>query len=293
MVVLMNGGAIHFYPTLFSAAEIAEYMLNHKITSTMLVPNVAIDLLSLTKPGEILLPDLRYLLLGGGKISAALKLRCLNEISPYTSETYASTGSSLISVALGEDIRRFPDSVGRPVVTSIVEVVDDTGAVCEPMQNGRIRCRGMTVTRGYHPQFSSTDEYETHADGYFYPGDVGHFDKQGYLYLDGRASTRVVRGGVNIYPEQIEQQLMTHPLVSDAVVSAFPDENDEMLVVGYVASETVAPESVMAHLRRTMNPHQLPDRLVQLTDIPKTASGKTNRKSAHDVLTSAMSNKSQ
>ena len=110
-------------------------------------------------------------------------------------------------------------------------------------------------------------------DGWFYPGDLGCLDDDGYLYLRGRAKKVIIRGGINIYPVDIEEALKRHAGVRDAAVVAWPSRGYGEKMAAFVVARQ-AEIALIAHCRELLSPYKVP-RSVFLTDeLPRNASGK-------------------
>ena len=135
-------------------------------------------------------------------------------------EYYASTEGGGISLQSPEDQERYPDSVGRPIFSVEVEVVDEADKTLPSGQVGVLRYRGPGVAEGYYRDADASRE--AFRDGWFYPGDLAALNERGYIFLHGRRKDMILRGGVNIYPSEIETTLMLHPVVVDAAVFAIP-----------------------------------------------------------------------
>ena len=113
---------------------------------------------------------------------------------------------------------------------------------------GAIRYRGGSVADGYYrdPEESAA----AFRDGWYYPGDLGRFDADGFLYLTGRGKDMIIRGGVNIYPAEIEQTLIMHAAVAEAAVVGWPSaERGEEVAAFVVRKAPVSEAELIAHCR--------------------------------------------
>ena len=113
-------------------------------------------------------------------------------------------------------------TVGLPVVSCQVQVVDDQDRPLPAGQRGEIVIRGHNVMKGYYKR--PVETAEALRGGWFHTGDVGILDEDGYLAIVDRTKDMLIRGGHNVYPREIEEVLMTHPAVSQAAVIGIPDE---------------------------------------------------------------------
>lgn len=172
---------------------------------------------------------------------------------------------------------RKPGSVGLPAGPEIA-VMNETGDLLPQGERGEIVIRGTNVTRGYEKNPQANTEAFTH--GWFRTGDQGTLDEEGYLVLTGRLKEIINRGGEKISPREIDEVLMDHPAVAQAVAFALPDprlgEDVAAAVVLRPGAKTTARE-----LRRfaagRLAEFKVPSRVVILEEIPKGPTGKLQR----------------
>jgi len=148
----------------------------------------------------------------------------------------------------------------------------------------KIAVRAPSAVAGYYnaPELTSACFV---ADGWVRTRDIGVFDDRGYLYLKDRTSDMIITGGYNVYPREVENALMTHPAVRECAVIGLPDdvwvEKVTAAVVlrsGHDASEA----QLIAHVATQIASYKKPQRVLFVTEIPKTAVGKLNRKQLRD-----------
>jgi acyl-CoA synthetase (AMP-forming)/AMP-acid ligase II/acyl carrier protein len=172
---------------------------------------------------------------------------------------------------------RKPGSVGLPAGPEIA-VMNEAGDLLPQGERGEIVIRGANVTRGYEKNPQANTEAFTH--GWFRTGDQGTLDEEGYLFLTGRLKEIINRGGEKISPREIDEVLMDHPAVAQAVAFALPDprlgEDVAAAVVLRPGAKTTARE-----LRRfaagRLAEFKVPSRVVILEEIPKGPTGKLQR----------------
>src|SRR5690606_5159209 len=132
-------------------------------------------------------------------------------------EFYGGTEVGLISNLGPEDQRRKVRSVGRPVMGMFVELRDDKGRPVPQGEVGEIHIGGSTLIREYYRNPEATARSRSDR-GFFSLGDLGRFDEEGYLYIVDRKNDMIISGGENIYPNDIEDVLFTHPAVQMVAV---------------------------------------------------------------------------
>jgi acyl-CoA synthetase (AMP-forming)/AMP-acid ligase II len=171
--------------------------------------------------------------------------------------------------------RRIPGSVGIPTGTEI-RVVDPGGAVVADGASGEVVIRGAGVTPGYlnNPEANA----EAFREGWFRTGDRGVLEG-GYLRLAGRIKEMILRGGENISPYEIEEVLLSHPDVTDAVCFGVEDQlYGEQVAVAVVVSGEIDERALRDHCRARLASFKVPQQIQLVTAIPRTPTGKLQRK---------------
>ncbi|MBV5266881.1 AMP-binding protein [Pinisolibacter aquiterrae] len=161
-----------------------------------------------------------------------------------------------------------------------VRIVDpETGEVLGPDRDGEIQCRGTTVMMGYYKNPQETAA-TIDAEGWLKTGDIGRFDRRGYLGLTGRIKEMFKVGGTNAYPSEIEQHLATHPAIQISVVVGAPDAR-----LGEVGMAFVLPRpgvglteaDVITHCRGRIADFKVPRHVRLVSELPLTTTGKVQR----------------
>jgi acyl-CoA synthetase (AMP-forming)/AMP-acid ligase II len=200
-----------------------------------------------------------------------------------TSSTISVLGPEDHRAAMATDdpaVRARLGSAGRPVPSIELEVRDETGAPVAPGEPGQIWVRGEQVSGEYAGQGSLLDER-----GFFPTRDQGRLDADGYLHVEGRLDDTIIRGAENIAPAEIEDVLLRHPDVLDAVVVGVPDEEWGQRIEAVIvpsAGVAVDTEELRATVRATLRGSKTPDRIVCWPELPRTPTGKLVRR---DVVT--------
>jgi acyl-CoA synthetase (AMP-forming)/AMP-acid ligase II len=167
-------------------------------------------------------------------------------------------------------------SAGLPVSGVTLEIRGDDGACVPPGGTGRIWVRGEQVSGEYMGIGSALDE-----QGFFDTHDEGHIDTDGYLFIGGRADDTIIRGGENIAPAEIEEVLLAHAKIDDAVVVGVPDpEWGQHLEAAVVAKpgSTLDPSEIREFVRERLRSSKTPDRIVVWAELPRTETGKLVRR---------------
>jgi fatty-acyl-CoA synthase len=132
--------------------------------------------------------------------------------------------------------------------------------------------RGPHVSSGYWNNAAATAEAYA-ADGWFRTGDLARRDEDGFFYIAGRRKEMFISGGVNVYPAEIEAELVAHPSVSDAAVVAVPDDTWGEVAVAFVVG-TASEQDLIGWLKARLAKYKIPKRFVFLDALPRTPYGK-------------------
>jgi len=269
---LCIGATVVLFPPPYKADELVAALERHRIATVYLVPTLLRRLLAL--PGERpILRSLRLLISGGAALYPEERRAIMDQLTPRFVNYYSSSEGGPVSVLLPEHEADGSGCVGRPVFLTEVEVVDESHRRLPPGLVGRVRYRGPGVAQSF---FNNPEESATaFHDGWFYPGDLGYLDAGGFLYLSGRSKDVIIRGGVNVYPAEIEETLLAHPAVQDAAVVRWPSrEFGEEIAAFVVKKSDVETDELLQHCRRVLAPYKVPRAVFFLASLPKSSMGK-------------------
>lgn len=269
---LLRGDTVILGPTLFSPAEFVELIRRHEATIAFIVPSAIRELLAAFAAPGLALPGLQMLLTSGSPVRLEEKQAIASQLTPHFFDIYGSAPIGYISSSRPEDLAARPESVGRIFPTVDVEIVDEAGSIVGPNMAERLRCRGEGLTS---PPPGSTEDFR---DGWYYPGEIAAMDKEGYLFLRGRSSELIFRGGAKISPSELEDALQQHSDVVEAVVVARSRTNNEQEAIAFVvASRPVSPGVLMAHCRTRLSSFKVPSEIHVIARFPRTATGKIDK----------------
>jgi long-chain acyl-CoA synthetase len=175
-------------------------------------------------------------------------------------------------------------SAGKAMSAWEVKIVDDEGSELPPNQAGEVIVRGF-VMQGYYNNPQATAEVM--RDGWFYSGDIGKVDRDGYLFITGRKKDIIIVKGQNIRPSDIESVLHTHPKVAEAAVIGVPDElRGEMVtaVIKLKEGEVATEQEIRRFCFERIANYKVPKQVTFLDSLPKTAAGEIDKESIRDCL---------
>jgi len=280
------GATLHLFPPPYTPEELAAAINDRRIDVTLLVPTTLRKLLEIAPPGEYLLPGLKTLFSTGAMLHPAERRDVLAKLTPTYVNYYGSTEGGGLSVLRPTDPPEADESVGRPVAGMMVQIVDEGDRTVPAGTVGRIRYAGPPVATGFYknPEASAA----AFRDGWFYPGDLGKVDTQGYLHIAGRVKDVIIRGGVNIYPEEIEQTLLQHAGVKDCAVVGWPSRSRGEDIAAFVvprAGQHPTTESLRAWCKESLAPYKIPRAVFFADDLPRNAFGKVKKTELAERLT--------
>ena len=285
-----SGRRIVMLPS-FEPGEWLRLLAAECITHAFVVPTMLVRIMDhlATQAAAASFPALRAIAYGGGKMPASVIARAL-EVFPDVDFTnaYGLTETSATICLLTPDdhraaaaspeaaVRRRLGSVGRALPTVELEVRDESGQRLDATEAGFVFVRGAQVAGEYRGIGSLLDR-----NGWFATQDRGWLDAEGYLFLEGRADDVIVRGGENISPGEIEETLLSHAAVLDAVVVAVPSEQWGEAVAAVVVlrpGAAATAEVLQAWVRERLRSSRVPERLVFRSELPYNEMGKILRR---------------
>jgi long-chain acyl-CoA synthetase len=191
------------------------------------------------------------------------------------------------TLATAEQWKRYPGTVGTAWPNAELKIVDDDGNVCPPGTPGTVWMKMSGADFEYKGDRAKTDDSHD-ADGFFTVGDVGYLNEDGFLFLCDRKSDMIIAGGVNIYPAEIEGELMAHPDVADAAVFGIPDEDMGEQIKAVVQpregvdADDALRASIMEHLQGRLAKFKWPRSLDFVDELPREPTGKLLKRKLRD-----------
>jgi acyl-CoA synthetase (AMP-forming)/AMP-acid ligase II len=284
MSVLFSGGTVIMKPPPCSPEDLIATVAAADATSLFLVPTQFRRLLELPDATLAPLKRLNLLFSSGAPLSADERRAIRARICDRFFEYYASTEGGGITLLGPADIDGHGDSVGRPVFAVEVEVVDDDDTPLPTGMVGRLRYRGPGVATAYHRDPEASVEAFRH--GWFYPGDLAEIDAAGFVSLKGRAKDMIIRGGINIYPADVEATLTAHPAVAEAAVVGWPSREFGEEIAAFVRLSGPADEaSLIAFAAARLARAKWPRAVFIVDDLPKNSAGKVLKRDLAARLT--------
>lgn len=287
MTVQRAGGTLVLMDK-FEAETALMLMSRYEVTHIQFVPTMLRRLIELpvaTRDSYFPRP-LRYVVHAAAPCPEALKRRIIDWLGPIVYEYYGSTeGIGITFISSAEWLER-PGSVGRSL-TGPVHIVGDEGTDLPPGAQGIIYFDGSAYPSRACYAGAAGDGAELYDDRHWGTvRDIGWLDADGYLYITDRQSGVIISGGVNIYPREVENVLITHPAVGDAAVAGYPDADRGEVVWAAVTvvNSAVTEGDLMSYCRRFLARNKCPRRILFVTDVPRSETGKVRAADLRKIM---------
>lgn len=260
-----------------------------RVASTFLVPTHFVRLLQL--PDEVRArydtSSLRLVCHGAAPVAPEVKRRMIEWWGPVLFEFYGGTEGGGVSIDSATWLEH-PGSVGRPRPGLEVHILDDEGTRLGPGETGNVYFE--SADGGFEYKDAPEKTAAAYRGSLYTLGDMGYLDEEGFLYLRDRKADTIIRGGVNLYPAQIEAALIEHPDVLDCCVVGVPDPvyGEEVVAVITTASDPSGEKTLFEGLdalcRDKLARDQRPVGYRIWDELPRTESGKLLRRRVRDAL---------
>jgi len=208
----------------------------------------------------------------GSALPGELATRWMDEFGDNLYNLYGSTEVAWASIATPEDMRAAPGTAGRPPRGTVIRVVDGDGNDVEPGETGRLFIGNQLSFEGY-----TGGEDKDRLGDLLSSGDVGHFDGDGRLFIDGRDDEMIVSGGENVFPREVEDLLADHEAVGEAAAVGVDDEDFGQRLVAFVVraeGKDVSEDDLKGYVKQNLARYKVPREIVFLDELPRNATGK-------------------
>ena len=237
--------------------------------------------------GELDFSTLKLSMGGGMAVQRAVAEKWQQVTKCALFEGYGMTESSPVATVNRPDTKVYTGSIGVPAPSTELSIQDDDGKLLPQGEVGEICIRGPQVMKGYWQRPEETAKTIT-ADGWLRTGDIGKMDEKGYFFIVDRKKDMILVSGFNVYPNEIEDVVATHPGVLEVAAVGIPDDKSgeavKLVIVKKDPNLTV--EDVKAHCRAQLTGYKQPKIIEFRTELPKTNVGKILRRELRDSPTS-------
>jgi long-chain acyl-CoA synthetase len=282
MVPLLIGAQTAMWER-FSASTFWATVAEFEPVTFSAVPTMLAALLHAPGADEAETNTVRFVICGAAPLSPALFHRFEEKFGIAILEGYGLTEGTCCSTLNPFLGPRKIGSIGIPTRGQEVVIVDEQGRELPDRERGEVCVRGPNVMQGYFNRPDATAE--TLRDGWLHTGDVGYRDEDGFFFLVDRQKDMIIRGGENIYPREIEDVLLEHASVQGAAVIGRPDEvRGEEVHAVLVLAEGAELDEIEQHCRERLAPFKVPSTWQVVDELPKTSTGKIDKKPLRESL---------
>ncbi len=246
----------------------------HRATAMVMVPVMLSRFIDLgeEKIKERDTSSLRIVFVSGSALGADLAQRSMKALGPVIYNLYGSTEIAYATIATPEDLKDEPSTTGKVVRGSIVKLFDEDGKEVPEGESGRIFVGNLSQFEGY-----TGGGNKDMLQGLMASGDVGHFDAEGRLFIDGRDDEMIVSGGENVFPAEVEELLGSHEDISEAAAIGVDDEQFGQRLKAFVVvreGAELSEDDVKGYVRENLANYKVPREVVFMDELPRNPTGK-------------------
>ena len=266
----------------FDPEQTLDSLEEHRATAMVMVPVMLSRFLDLgeEKIKERDLSSLRIVFVSGSALGADLAQRSTRALGPVIYNLYGSTEIAYATIATPEDLEAEPGTVGKVVRGSIVKLLDEDGKEVPAGESGRIFVGNLSQFEGY-----TGGGNKDMVDGLMASGDVGHFDSEGRLYVDGRDDEMILSGGENVFPAEVEELLGAHDDIHEAAAIGVDDEKFGQRLKAFVVLRDGAEldeDDIKGYVKENLANYKVPREVVFLDELPRNPTGKVLKRELAD-----------
>jgi acyl-CoA synthetase (AMP-forming)/AMP-acid ligase II len=246
----------------------------HGCTALVVVPVMLQRILDLDD--EVLdrydLSTVKAVPVSGSALAPAVSERWMDHFGDNLYNLYGSTEVAWATIATPQDLREAPGTSGRPPRGTVVRIYDDDGNPVDAGDTGRIFVGNDLQFEGY-----TGGGGKDVIDGLMSSGDVGHFDDDGRLFVDGRDDDMIVSGGENVFPQEVEELLEGHESISEAAVFGVDDEEFGQRLKAVVVTKggkQLSEDEVKKYVKSNLAGYKVPRDVEFIDELPRTSTGK-------------------
>ncbi|MGK8506248.1 acyl-CoA synthetase [Nocardia asiatica] len=273
------GNTVVFQQRKFDPRRTLANVARHRAATLVVVPTMLQRILDLG-PDVLAQYDttsLKVIFTAGSPVSPDLSRRTADAFGDVLYNLYASTEVAVAAVATPQDMRIAPGTVGKPPVGCRVAIYDaQRNKITTPGEVGTIFVSSGLSFSGY-----TDGRNKEMVDGLLSSGDVGHFDADGRLFIDGRDDDMIISGGENVYPLEVENLLVDRPDILEAAVVGVDDRDFGKRLRAFVVPAEDAehdPQEIKDYVRANLARHKVPRDVVFVDELPRNATGKLLRR---------------
>jgi len=271
---IATGGCLTLLPR-FDPVRALEIIKRDQVTVLAAVPTMYTAILHSAGGNAGDVASLRLCVSGGAAMPAELMRAFEKQFDCMILEGYGLSETSPVASFNHPDRERKPGTIGQAIAGVEMRIQNDDGAPLASGEIGEIAIRGDNIMKGYWRRPRDTEE--AMEGGWFRTGDLGRVDPEGYFSIVDRKKDMIIRGGLNVYPREVEEVLYEHPAVAEAAVIGVPDKilgEEVAAVVKLKPGASADPGQLREHVRRQLAAYKYPRHVWIVDELPYGGSGK-------------------
>jgi len=276
MIPIFTAGGTMILHRSFNVSEVWQTIEREKCTVVLGVPTIWKMLMEAPEFASANLEHVRWFISGGAPLPHYI-IEAFQKRGVVFKQGYGMTevGVNCFTMTIDDSYKK-PGSIGRPMMFTEVRLANMDGDV------GEMEIRGPHVSKGYWNNDDAT-RAAYGDDGWFRTGDLARRDVDGYFYIAGRRKEMFISGGVNVYPAEIEAELVSHPAVNDAAVLAVADDKWGEVGIAFIVGKATEDE-LASYLALRIAKYKVPRRFVFVDALPRTPYGKIEKEKLRGLL---------
>lgn len=247
----------------FDAGEACKLISDYQIDAVTLVPTMLQRMLVRSTSS---LQSLRCIISGGAALSPHIVVMVQDSLGDILFNLYGTSESSVSLIAKPQDLKYSPATIGRKLFGIGIRITDKEGKIVPKNVIGHIRIKS---------------DWSVAPSQWIDTGDLGYIDEKGYYFLKGRNDDMIVSGGENVFPSELENLLLEHPLIEEAIVTGIPDEEFGQRLKAFIVPKShssLTEEDVKIWLSTRAARYQMPKAIEFLSEIPLNSTGKPDKR---------------
>ncbi len=269
----------------FESNKALEIIQRDKVSFMAGVPTMFQFMLNVAEEQDFDLSSMRMAFSGGSALPVEVLHRFEEKFGIRILEGYGLSETSPVATFNVLDRPSRPGSIGVPVWGVEAKLMKEDGSFAGEDEVGEVVIRGHNVMKGYYKRPGATEE--TVINGWLHTGDLAKQDDDGYLYIVDRKKDLIIRGGMNIYPREIEEVLYSHPDILEAAVVGIPDElrgEEVKACVSLRKDADATVEELLEFCKERLARYKVPKEIEIFPDLPKGPTGKILKRELREAV---------
>lgn len=263
----------------YNPRHMLEVIEKEKVTIQQGVPTMFLKELELDEFDDFDVSSLRAGIVGAAPITPEQMKEIRSCLGMNLCQSYGITETGSVTMTPYNDSEeKIISTLGKPISGVKIKIVDKNRKKLPVNEVGEIAIHSFGTMKGYYNMPDETKQVIDH-DGWFYTGDLGRLDENGYLYFTGREKELIIRGGYNIYPQEIEEVLLKNSAIIDAAVIGIPDDilGEQVCAVVQLRNQDLSKEDIIDYVAKYVSTYKVPQEVVLVEEFPITPSGKIRK----------------